>query len=404
MNADSQLSELPACVSSSSPGSLTVTVQTIDVQKFTRLSKEFQTWQKLFERDPCADILQHPELVLTELRYLSECPSTLPMFIQCDHGTETVAVAILVPKSTGGEKKFGPMWNLHGYRLAGNRLLGNPAAEEQRQLLKAVAGVLQSSGADFLLVEDIESTDELLSVLAASPAGLRLFRRNPPQRRLKIELPKTIDDYYAAFSSKSRGTLRRKARLFGECRLERIDHPDQVADFLQAAAAISANSWQHDLLGERIASDSSQLEMLTTLAIEGALRSYVLWKADRAVSFVIATQYRGVLKFEETAYDRDFAKQSPGQVLLMKMLEDLFENDRPCVFDFGGGDADYKRKFGNVESESGNIWLLPPGVRSRLIVAYLCSRRFLSGCLRSALAKSGLLEFVRQMTRRGIRN
>jgi len=404
MSAKSQSTELPACVTPPAQGSLTVTVHTIDEKTFTRVSNEFQTWQKLFDRDPCACILQHPEVVLTELRHQGRSRPGPPVFIQCDRGAETVAVAILVPKSTGGEKKFGPLWSLNGYRLAGNRLLGHPTVEEQTQVLIEVARVLKSSRADFLLVENIESSDGFLSLVAGNLHGLTLFRPDQAQRRLKIELPKSIDDYYAGFSSKSRGTLRRKARLFGECRLERIDRPDQVADFLRESSKISANSWQHDLLGERIASDSSQLELLTALAIESALRSYLLWKADTPVSFVIATQYKGVLMFEETAYDRKFAKESPGQVLLMKMLEDLFEHDRPRVFDFGGGDADYKRKFGNVESESGNIWLLPPGFRSRVIVAYLRSRRSLNRCLRSVLAKTGLLKLVRRKTRRGIRN
>lgn len=381
---------------------LSVSPHEIDDVFFNRVSSEFQAWQKLFDADPDSRITQHPELVLTELRFAQEVHPRRATFVKCDRDGETAAAAILVPKSIGGEKKFGPAWNLKGYRLAGNRFLGEAPEEEQQALLTEVGRVLTATKADFLLVEDVESSDPLLSAIDGNKNGIWLFRPTPAQRRLKIEFPESHDAYWAAFSSKSRCKLRRKLKLFGECRLERIERSDQVAHFLEQAAKISKNSWQRDLLGDRIVNDAAELELFTRLAIEGALRSYLLWKNDEAVSFSIATQHNGVLMYEETAYDRRFVDQSPGQILLMKILEDLFEHDPPQLFDFGNGDAEYKRTFGNFESESGNIWLLRPGLRSRLIVAYLNGRRRFAQGLRGLLAKTGLLEWVRHKTRRGI--
>lgn len=377
-----------------------VSTHNIDEAFFTRISREFQSWQQLFDNDPVARIAQHPEFVLTELRHADEVHPRPPVFVRCDRGDKTVGAAILIPKSIGGEKRFGPAWNLKGYRLAGNRLLGEAAPEEKQTLLNEVASVLKSTRADFLLVEDLESTDPLTALIEST--SLRVFRPNEPQRRLKIELPETHDDYWAAFKSKTRSTLRRKLRQFGECRLERISHPDQVAHFIEQAQRISRNTWQYELLGERIRNDDAELAQFTFLATEGALRSYLLWKDDEPLSFLYATQHNGVLNYEEVGYDRRFRKQAPGQMLMMKVLEELYEDDPPRVFDFGGGDAEYKRTFGNLETESGNIWLLRPGLRSRMIVAYLTGRRIFGRNLRCLLAKCGLLEWVRHRTRRGI--
>ena len=375
----------------------------IDEAFFTRVSAEYQTWQSLFESDAHAKILQHPDFVLTELRYADEAHLRPPVFVSCRRGESTLCAAILIPKSIGGEKKFGPAWNLKGYRLAGNRLLGKATDEEQQLLLDEVASLLSSTRADFLLVEDLETSDPLLSLVESAPA-LSLFRPNASQRRLKIELPATHDDYWAAFKSKTRSTLRRKLRQFGECRLERISRPDQVAHFLEQAQQISRNTWQYELLGERIQNDESELAQFTFLATEGALRSYLLWKDDEPLSFLYATQHNGELNYEEVGYDRRFRKQAPGQMLLMKVLEELYQDSPPRVFDFGGGDAEYKRIFSNVESESGNVWLLRRGLRSRMIVAYLNGRRQFAQGLRGVLAKTGLLEWVRRKTRRGISN
>lgn len=372
----------------------------IDQAFFTHVATEYQAWRGLFEIDPQSQISQHPDYVLTELRYVQEAHSRTPVFVGCWRGDDLCCAAILIPKSLGGEKRFGPAWNLKGYRLAGNRLLGDATQDEKRKLLEEVTSVLTSTRADFLLIEDLEMSDSLLSLVESS--SLRLFRPNATQRRWKIDLPDSHDDYWAAFRSKTRSTLRRKLRQLGECRLERISRPDQVAHFLEQAQRISRNTWQYEMLGERFHNDEAELAQFTFLATEGALRSYLLWKDDEPLSFLYATQHNGVLSYEEVGYDRRFRRQSPGQMLFMKVMEDLYRNNPPRVFDFGGGDAEYKRIFSNVQSEGGNVWLLCPGLRSRLIVAYLSGRRQFTRGLRWVLSKIGLLEWVRRRTRRGI--
>jgi len=173
--------------------------------------------------------------------------------------------------------------------------------------------------------------------------------------------------------------------------------------FFSAAQQVAKNSWQIDLLGLRIHNDDFELQLFTMLATQGTLRTYLLWKEDVPVSFCIGTQHNGIFDYEEVGYDREFSRKSPGLVMVVKMLEDLFEHDPPRVFDFGGGDAEYKRQFGNVISDSSHTWFLRPCLRSRLIVGYLCVRRLLGTALRSVLARTGLIDRVRQWTRKGLR-
>jgi CelD/BcsL family acetyltransferase involved in cellulose biosynthesis len=217
-----------------------------------------------------------------------------------------------------------------------------------------------------------------------------------------IDLPETHVEYWSKFNSKTRSTLRRKLKQFGECRLELIKKPFQIPDFLANAQQVSKRSWQSDLLGLRIQNDEYETQVFTFLATQNSLRAYLLWQDDTPVSFCIGTQHNGVFHYEEVGYDRDYSKKSPGQVLVIKMLEELYEHDQPAVFDFGGGDAEYKRQFGTRISESGHVWLLRPGMRSKMIVGYLSGRRALSQTLRGMLAKFGLLDRVRKLTRRGL--
>lgn len=381
---------------------LSIRVHSIDESFHQHVAADYWAWRAIFDNDDRAKINQHPDLVLTELRYSREDQHRSPTLITCHVNGQAAGAAVLVPKSISGEKRFGPTWNLQGYRLVGNRLLGSSDVRIQNQLLDGISQHLTASKADFLLAEDVESTDPLLALVEQSSHELQLLKPAPFQRRHTIDLPATYDDYWNKFNAKTRSTLRRKIKQFGECRLERISKPFQIPDFLVNAQKVAKRSWQNDLLGLRIHNDDYELAMFTFLATQNTLRSYILWKEDTPVSFCIGTQHNGVFHYEEVGYDRDYSKKSPGQILVIKVLEDMYEHERPNTFDFGGGDAEYKRQFGTSISESGHIWLLRPGIRSRMIAGYLSGRRAMSQALRGTLARTGLLDRVRRLTRRGL--
>ena len=310
---------------------------------------------------------------------------------------------MLVPKAIGGEKKFGPAWNLKGYRLAGNRMLGSPDPRVQNCLLEEISKHLARTKADFLLIEDLETTDPLFELASEGSHDLQPFHPVPVQARHMIDLPETHDKYWAKFNSKTRGKIKRKSKLLSHCRVERISKPYQIPDFLVAAQQISRQTWQNDLLGLRVQNDEFELQLFTFLATQNALRAYLLWDGDTPISFVIGNQFNGVFNYEEVGYNREYAKNSPGQYLVISMLQDMYEHERPAVFDFGGGHADYKRMFGTRVSESGNVWLLRPGLRSKLIMGYFNGRRAMTQSVRRTLDKLGLLDRIRKITRRGLK-
>ena len=385
------------------PATLEVFQHHIDESFHSHVAGGYWEWLRLFDSDSASRIRQHPALVLTELAWARQPAAKPPVLVVCHDAPRTVGAAVLVPKAIAGEKKFGPAWDLQGYRLAGNRLLGSSDEHVQSRLLDAIAHQLVKSRADFLLVEDVDDSDPLLNLVERGSHGLRVFKPGPFQKRHRIEMPASLDEYLRRFATKTRNTLKRKIKKFGDCRLERISQPDQIPLFLSAAHEISKNSWQSDLLGLRVRNTETELELLTLLASQEALRSYVLWKDDSPVSFCVGTQFNGVFDYEEVGYHRDFGNMSPGQILVMKMIEDLLEEDTPRLFDFGGGDAEYKRQFSNLTSESGHVWLLRPGIRSRIIESYLAARRLMGQTLRAGLSSLGVLDRVRQLTRRGLR-
>jgi CelD/BcsL family acetyltransferase involved in cellulose biosynthesis len=251
-----------------------------------------------------------------------------------------------------------------------------------------------------LYVDQLMEDSPLWASLRTSEArGFRLRPARGLQDRRLIHLPATADEYWARYSSKTRNTFKRKDKKLGAVELERITHADQVSEFLEAAHRISLKTWQTHRLGLRVSADERSRELFTFLADQQALRSYLLRREDQPIAFCIGTQFHRTFRYEEVGYDQEFAALSPGTVLLVRMLNDLFAEDAPEWFDFGEGDADYKRMFANEQRRSGGVWLVAPGWRRTMAVAgaRLCHR--LQSAARAGVTRLGLYRRLRQWHR-----
>lgn len=360
-------------------------------------------WLALSEIDPDASIFHHPDYTGSELGYLPKSPLPSLLFL-CRRGGQLVGLGGVLPKVSktryvGG---VGPNWKLHGYRLIGNRFLYGRDEAVQSLLLEAVTRELVKRGARYLLVEDVDHESSLLTLARSySKQGFGIYSPTSFQERLKIQLPRTGTEYFGKFSSKTRNTFRRKEKKLGAIRMVRCSTEDQVADFLRDAHQISINTWQTEQFGLRVKNDASDLAQFTFLASQGALRSYLLYQGDTPMAFIIGNQYRGLYRYEEVGFDRQFHALSPGQTLLIKVLEDMFADNTPEIFDFGMGDADYKRMFANIETKAGNIWLVPPGIKGRSLVAYLNGSRSIRQYGRQMVKVIGWYRKLRQKSRLG---
>jgi CelD/BcsL family acetyltransferase involved in cellulose biosynthesis len=359
-------------------------------------------WRELFARDLDGCALQHPDYVLSESRFLAT-ERHEPLLTTASCGGRLCGAGALLPKSvrTAQAGGIGPSWRLLGYRLAGSRFLSDGADDEE--LLRGALDAVRRRNADFLMIEDLDQSSTLWNLVESGlPGGWSVFAPHGFQARLKIRLPECASDYWSRFSSKTRGTFRRKLKKFGTTRLERITTSDQVAGFLATAHEVSLQTWQTRRFGLRVRNDAAERAALAALADAGLLRCYLWFSNEEPAAFCVGNQAHGVFHYEEVGYATKFARFSPGQMLVVQMIDDLLEHRRPDWFDFGGGDADYKRMFANHVSSSGTVWLIPPSRRMRALLGWCRLCRAGKQAARHAVARLGLATRVRQWIRYGL--
>lgn len=396
--------EFPAdCAHVSQGASESPTVHTAEIDGGlpAREPKLWNDWQELFATAG-ASIFQHPDFVLGETTAANKSVN-FPGQVVVQLGSDPLAAA-LIPSRLSFRRllDFSIPGSFLGYRLAGGKLLGEAGSDQIGDFIRTVADVVRSSRADLILIEDLEQDSPLTACVdKLRGQGWLAFYPKGTQARLKIRLPESPEEYWKSFSSKTRNTFRRKRKKIGDARLIRVTNPEQVPEFLEQAHRISQNTWQTQRLGLRIQNNEDDRRSFGFLAEHGALRSYLLQVDGRPVAFLVGNQFHGYFNYEEVGYDREFANLSPGQVLLLEVLDDLFAENTPQWFDFGAGDADYKRQFANVTSTSGTVWLVKPGLSRRMKLLGIRATRACATLARKTLKETGLFQRLRQWHRGG---
>lgn len=338
----------------------------------------YEQWLNLFQADSAATIQQHPDFLFHDLRTQSELRDRPGYFLSRSMTDGTSWAAGLVPKTVTLPRAvgLGLRRRVRGYRLVGNRLFGHGSGELQRELWEELETFLSEQDIDFLLIEDLLRPSPTWDLLMSQPySRYRLDSLTNWTPRSRVRLPKNSDDYWRSFSKNARKQNRKLLDDSRRYTLWRATEVPQVADLLTAVKKVSENSWQANRLRIHLCQDETKFELLTFLARQRALRSYVLFDGSTPIAFEIDYQFNGYLMSEDAAYDKRHAKHSPGRSLLLRVLEDLFEHDSPNWYDFDGGDWDYKRRFANDQSESVKAWLVKRNLRFGLISALLRTGR-----------------------------
>jgi CelD/BcsL family acetyltransferase involved in cellulose biosynthesis len=222
------------------------------------------------------------------------------------------------------------------------------------------------------------------SYLVYAPGGARPWHL--------LQIPATCEDYLSRMSSKTRSTLRKKAKKLaesagGELKVTRIDLGHQVVGFLTEAVKVSQKSWQHEILGNRINDSDEERAWAERLTEAGLFRSYLLKAGERSCAFVVGYQFNGVFHYVELGYDREFSEHSPGTILLHLLIQDLCNHKPPATLNFGLGDGDYKRRFGNVQIEDISIIVMRKTLPNYFLIRSHALLRYLVGVVRGIVKK-----------------
>lgn len=187
-----------------------------------------------------------------------------------------------------------------------------------------------------------------------------------------VDLSVGFDRWFGALSANSRQGLKRKAKRLaaesgGQLDLRRFRTADELTIFHPLARAVSARTYQERLLGAGLPED---LAMLRRLAAEDRVRAWLLCLQGRPIAYLCCTADADTLLYAHVGHDPAFAALSPGAVLQLEALRDLF-GDRFAWFDFTEGEGQHKRQMASGGLACVDLLLLRPTLANRVLLAAL---------------------------------
>jgi CelD/BcsL family acetyltransferase involved in cellulose biosynthesis len=278
----------------------------------------------------------------------------------------------------------------------GSTLLGAEEPELTRRLVQEVGAEVRRRRIRVVEFEQLREDSLLWQALQQlGGEGFRFAPANAFDSHHRIRLAPSAAEFWRGFNSKHRLRMRKEREKFGDYTLRCFRGEGEVDEWLAAAHEVSRKSWQSGQLGLRISNSEEDRRYLTALAKLGAWRSYILFREGTPAAFALSFQWRGVYYYDEIGFDRSLLKLYPGKVMLQEILTDVMTQDVARLFDFGLGDAEYKRAFANEQSRSAKLWMFPLGLRGRWQTASIDGHRKLGRAVRKLVAHMPWYEALR---------
>ena len=168
--------------------------------------------------------------------------------------------------------------------------------------------------------------------------------------RYYADLGSGFDSWLAGLSSRTRSTLKRKARRLTERSGGALDlrcyrTAAEMDEFYRHARGVSALTYQERLLRAGLPEGPEELAEMCALAARGEALGWLLWVDGRPISYLYAPAEGASLVYAFLGYDPDFADFSPGTVLQLEAMRQLMDERRFAWFDFAEGEGRHKQLF-----------------------------------------------------------
>jgi hypothetical protein len=246
------------------------------------------------------------------------------------------------------------------------------------------------SGADGYHVTSLP--DERHGAMTEAKGDMIAFVR---QRYTRYYADLTIghDAYLAAMSSNTRSGLKRKAKKLavasgGTLDVRRFRTPEEMSAFHGVARRISVTTYQEKLLGAGLPEDAGFVQRMYALAAADRVRGWLLYVGEVPAAYLYCPTEGGTVLYQYLGHDPAFNELSPGGVLQMEAMRDLFAEGGLTRFDFTEGEGQHKRQFSTGGVACLDMLLLRPSLGNRMTTLALGT--FDRGV---ALAKGGVARF-----------
>jgi CelD/BcsL family acetyltransferase involved in cellulose biosynthesis len=179
--------------------------------------------------------------------------------------------------------------------------------------------------------------------------------------------------FYAARRSKStRQDLRRRQRRLseiGNLEFRHYDDPVSVEAVFPQLFALYEKRWENRNLSLSFAGEQERLfypQLCADLSRRGQLHLLTLELDGRVIAFTLSAVKGSQFTWLITAHDPELDSYFPGELILVRLLEEVFQSGSCEEFDFTRGDEPYKFKWTDEHRPNLRVLVSNHGLMSKI--------------------------------------
>jgi CelD/BcsL family acetyltransferase involved in cellulose biosynthesis len=286
-------------------------------------------------------------------------------------------------------------------------IMGRPEGRLCAMLIDELNAQLRSGRADMILFHHLRTDTAFYHAVRNAPGFLTRDRFPKTDEHWRMAVPDAMDKFYSVRSRGHRRNLRRAISKFeedhaGEVRYVHYTAEEEVDDFLETAARISAKTYQH-ALNAGLVNDENTRAQIRAAAANGWFRGHILYAGDTPGAFQLGLQYENIYYMVNIGYDPAFRSYKPGLILYLKVLECLCDDSSVDTLDFYFGDAEYKQRYGTEHWQEASLYLFAPRACPMLFNALQITTTGVNAGLKYVVHKMGIVNRIKRKWRNLLR-
>jgi len=300
---------------------------------------------------------------------------------------------------------YGALFNpsVCGLSVVYGGILGERSSAVCAALIEKFMDMLAGGEVDVIFLNHLATDSIMYKCATQMPNIFCRGRFSKSELHWSMTIPQDVDVLYKSIAPKTRNTLRRKNRKleneFGdELQIVTYSGRGDVPQAVSDAAMISQYTYQAGL-GVGIVDDHKTREILNVSAHHGWLRMSILYIKGEPCAFQLGLLYGRTYFLEQLGFHPKWTHWNVGTVLFNKILEDLCRNPSIERFNFGFGDAQYKRSYGNECWSEASVCIFAPRAYPLLVNALQSTTTGLSLGMQYVLDRTGLTGWIKRRWR-----
>lgn len=218
-----------------------------------------------------------------------------------------------------------------------------------------------------------------------------------------LELPDNTQGLY----QKSSGLRRRRNQALNRFKTDHGREPsfrefaraNEIPELLGLAEQIARSTYQRALQVGFAAGDEQTRELLRLAAEKGWLRAFVVFDQQSPMAFLTCTLYEGTAYLDFIGFHPDYARYSPGLLLLLHAFEVFCREGGVRIVDFGRGDASYKQELSTIACSEAPMCFFRPTLGGRSLEFLWAATMAADNLFKRILERVGVLKSLKKAWR-----